>query len=131
VSERGRRDPGLERLLVAPPGHDEPRRALVGRLEQFEALEPVLVVDGAGPCGEAAREFVAAVGGHGDGVDLDDGHTAILAGGTGAARPARNGAYDAEWSCPQSHRPAVSASSALGGRPVSRRHSRLRWAWSV
>src|ERR1700750_1173980 len=61
VPERRRVHPGLERLLVAPAGDDQPGRALVGRLEQLEALEAVLVVDGAGPGGEAAGELVPAV----------------------------------------------------------------------
>ena len=40
-------------FLVAPAGDDEPRRAIVGRLQQLEALEAFLVVDGAGARGEA------------------------------------------------------------------------------
>ena len=73
--------PGLERLLVAPAGDDEPLLAVVGRLEQLEALESVGVVDRAGPRGEPVGQLVTGVGGHGDGVDLDRGHSPSLPGG--------------------------------------------------
>jgi hypothetical protein len=49
-------------------------------LEQLEALETVLVVDGAGSGGEAAGQRVAAVRRNRDGVDLDDAHDTILPG---------------------------------------------------
>src|SRR5262249_57100154 len=35
--------PSLERRLVPPPGHHQPGGPPVGRLEEFEALEAVLV----------------------------------------------------------------------------------------
>ena len=74
VGEGGRAHPGLERLLVAPAGDDQPCRALVGRLQQLEALEAVLVVDCADAGGEATGQLLAGSGVDGDGVDLDDGH---------------------------------------------------------
>ena len=70
-------DPALEGLLVAPAGHDEPLAAVVGGAQQLEALEALLVVHGPGAGGEAAGQLVAGVGGHRDGVDLDDGHGPI------------------------------------------------------
>jgi hypothetical protein len=72
VTEGRAVDPGLERVLVLPAGDDQPGEAIVGRLEQFEALEPRLPVDRARPGGEAPRQLVAGVLGNGDGVDLDD-----------------------------------------------------------
>ena len=59
-------------------------------MQQLEALEAVLVVDGAGAGGEPLGELVAAVGGHGDGVDLDDGHAVHRAKRTGRRRAARS-----------------------------------------
>src|SRR6476469_6283338 len=82
--ERRAVHPRLEAGLVAPAGDHQPRRAAVGRLEELEALEAVLLVDGAGAAGEAPGQFVARVGGHGDGVDLHDGHT-----GSSTTLPAR------------------------------------------
>src|SRR4029450_6920171 len=86
VAERGALDPRLERLLVPPTGDHQPGRALVGRAEQLEALEAVLVVHGAGPCGEAPAQLVAGALGHGDGVDLDDGHPDIMPGSAAVAK---------------------------------------------
>src|SRR5260370_40133355 len=63
VPERGGLHPRLECRLVPPPGHHEPGGTPVGRLEQLEALEAVLVIHRAGPGGEPAGELVAAVGG--------------------------------------------------------------------
>ena len=63
-------------LLVAPPSDDEPRRAAVGRPEELEALEPVLVVDGARTRREAPSQLVAGVLGDRDGVDLHNRHAA-------------------------------------------------------
>ncbi len=57
-----------------PSGDYEPRRALVGRLEQFETLEPLLIVNGAESSGKATSHLLTHLGGHGEGVDLDDGH---------------------------------------------------------
>ena len=62
----------LERILVAPSGHHQPRGAAVGGPEELEALEPVLVVDGARSRREAAPQFVAGVLRDRDRVDLDD-----------------------------------------------------------
>jgi hypothetical protein len=67
-------EPGLKRGFVAPAGHDQPRGAVVGRLEQLEALETGLAVDRARAGGEAAGKLVPAVGRHGDGIDLHDRH---------------------------------------------------------
>jgi hypothetical membrane protein len=74
VPERGRRPPGLEGLLIPPAGNDEPRGAAVGRLQQLEPLEAVLVVHRPGPRGEPAGQLVPAVGRHRNCVDLHDGH---------------------------------------------------------
>ena len=49
MPERRRVQPGLEGLLVPPPGHHQPGIAPVGRLEQLEALEAVLAVHRTGP----------------------------------------------------------------------------------
>jgi putative hydrolase of the HAD superfamily len=73
--------PGVERLLVAPTGHHQPGGAVVDGLEQLEALESVLVVDRSGTGGESLGQLVTAVGRHGDGVDLDDGHGASVRAG--------------------------------------------------
>src|SRR6516225_10620118 len=75
MPERWGLHPRLERRLVPPPGHHQPGGPPVGRLEQLEALEAVLVVYRAGPRGEPAGEFVAAVGGYGNRVDPHDRHT--------------------------------------------------------
>ena len=53
MGECWRRDPGLEGILVAPAGHDQPLSTVVGGPEQFETLEALLVVDRAGTGGEA------------------------------------------------------------------------------
>jgi len=74
VPERGGVHPRLEGLVIPPPGYHEPGRALVGRLEQLEALETVLVIHRAGPGGEPAGKLVAAVGGHRNRVDPHDCH---------------------------------------------------------
>jgi len=74
LRERGRRDPCLERFLVPPAGHHEPRRPIVGRLQQLETLEALSIVDRSRTGGEPLGEFVAAVSGHGDRVDLHDCH---------------------------------------------------------
>ena len=84
MREGRRAHPRLERRLVAPPGDDEPGRPVVGGLEQLEALEAVLVVDGAGPGGEPVGELVAARGVDGDGVDLDDAHATSVPDGVPA-----------------------------------------------
>src|ERR1700744_5680588 len=78
VPERGGVHPALERRLVPPPGHHQPGGPPVGRLEQLEALEAVLVVHRAGPGSEPAGKLVAAVGGHGNRVDPYDCHSPIL-----------------------------------------------------
>ena len=57
VGERRRFDPGEERRLVAPPRDHQPRVARVGRPQQLETLEAVLVVDGTGP---AANRFASS-----------------------------------------------------------------------
>ena len=74
----GRGDPTPERFLVAPSGDDQPLLAAVGGPEQLEALETVLTVYGAGAGGEALRQLVPGVVGHGDGVDLDNCHVPDL-----------------------------------------------------
>ena len=79
VCESRRIDPRLERGLVAPACDDQPGCSIVGGLEQFEALEPVLVVHSACSCRKPAGQFVSAVGRHRDGVDLDDSHIAMMA----------------------------------------------------
>src|SRR4051794_6828051 len=71
MAERRAVDPRLERLLVAPAGHDEPRGAVVGGLEQLEPFEAVLVVDRPGPSGEPLGQLVATAFRDRDGVDLD------------------------------------------------------------
>jgi len=53
VCKAGRADPTLERLLVMPPGDDQPLVAPVGGSEQLESLEPLLVVNCAGAGGKA------------------------------------------------------------------------------
>jgi len=60
-------------IVVLPAGDCQPRRALVGRLEQFEPLEPLLIVNGAESRGKATSHLLTDLGGHGEGVDLDDG----------------------------------------------------------
>src|SRR4029453_12777669 len=75
-------------VLVPPPGHHQPGRALVGRLEQLEPLEPVLVVHGPGPGGEPPPQLVAGGGGNGDRVDLDDGHDLTVRDGAAGPKPA-------------------------------------------
>jgi len=67
-------EPRLESVLVAPASDDEPGRSSVSRLKKLETFKAVLVVDGARTRCEAFGEFIATVGGNGDGVDLDDGH---------------------------------------------------------
>src|SRR5260370_20259915 len=62
VAECGRAQPGVKGCLVPPPRHHEPGGALVGRLEELEALEALLVVDRARPGGEPAGKFVPAIG---------------------------------------------------------------------
>ena len=79
VGECRRIEPCLERCLVAPAGDHEPGGAIVGRFEQFEPFEAVLVVHRTGAGGEAAGQFVAAVLGNADGIDLDDSHPAMVA----------------------------------------------------
>src|SRR4051812_1111831 len=78
VRERGRRDPALERLLVAPARDDQPLETTVGRPEELEALEAVLTVDRARACGEPLGQLVAGVLGNRDGIDLDDGRHEML-----------------------------------------------------
>src|SRR5262245_14603498 len=75
-AERRRGHPRLERRLVPPAGDDEPGGPVVDGAEELEALEAVLLVDGAGAGGEATPELVARLGRDGDGVDLDDRHAA-------------------------------------------------------
>src|SRR3954451_535559 len=91
VRERRRRNPGIERSFIAPARDDEPGGPVVGRLEELEPLEPVLVVHRAGPRPEATGQLVAAVLRDGDGVDLDDGHWPMVAPpltrSSGQARP--------------------------------------------
>src|SRR5258708_10259230 len=58
VPERGRVQPGVKGGLVPPPGHHQPGGALVGRLEELEALEAFLVVDCARAGGEPAGKLV-------------------------------------------------------------------------
>src|SRR5450755_5148914 len=88
VPERWRVQPSFEGGLVPPPGDDQPGAAVVGRLEELEALEAVLVVDGAGPRGEPASELVPAVGWHRDRVNLHDGHAL-----DDASRPGRRAGW--------------------------------------
>ena len=95
VRERGRGDPGLERVFVVPPGDDEPLEPPVGRPQQLETLEAFLPVDRAGAGREAPRELVSGVLGHGDGVDLDDGHTHDLPRASFLPASASNGPRDA------------------------------------
>lgn len=88
VAERRRVEPRLEGLLVAPARDHEPGRPAVGGLEEFEALEAFLVVDGASASGEPPGKFVAAVGRNGDRVDLDDRHGLNAAMDEWSVRPA-------------------------------------------
>src|SRR5215472_11538459 len=74
VQERRGVQPGLEGRLVPPPGHHQPGGALVGRLEELEALEAVLVVDRARPGGKPVGELVTAVGRHSNRIDLYNRH---------------------------------------------------------
>src|SRR5258708_21563969 len=62
VPECGRAQPGVKGCLVPPPRYHEPGGALVGHLEELEALEALLVVDRARPGGEPAGKFVPAIG---------------------------------------------------------------------
>jgi len=55
----------LERLLVMPPGDDQPLVAPVGGSEQLESLEPLLVVNCAGAGGKALRQLVSGTVRHG------------------------------------------------------------------
>src|SRR4029077_16874472 len=87
VPERRRVQPRLEAGVVPPPGHHQPGGAPVGRLEELEALEAVLVVDRACPGGEPAGQLVPALGRHGDGIDLHDGHVPIMPAIPGATPP--------------------------------------------
>src|SRR5579875_981686 len=92
VRERRGVQPRLEGLLVPPACHDQPRGTLSGRPEQLEALEAFGVVNRPRPCGEPAREFVPAVGRHGDRVNLHDrhmAHDASLPRPAGGSDPAR------------------------------------------
>ncbi len=77
-TEGRRTHPGVEGVVVAPTGEDQPGGALIGWLQQFKALEAVLPIDGTGALGETLGEFVPAVGSNGDGVDLDDGQRSAL-----------------------------------------------------
>ena len=70
--------PTRRRRLIAPAGDHEPRvRSSVG-LSSSKPSKPRLAVDGAGPGSEPLGELVAGLGGHGDGVDLDDAHRRIV-----------------------------------------------------
>jgi hypothetical protein len=53
LGERLRSQPGLEGLLVAPPGDHQPLIPVIGRLQQFVTLESVRIVNGSGACGES------------------------------------------------------------------------------
>jgi hypothetical protein len=72
VGERGRTHPALERCVIAPTGDDQPLAPLVGGPEEFEALEPVLVVDRPGAGSEPLGQLVSGILGDCDGVDLDN-----------------------------------------------------------
>src|SRR5215831_6294729 len=87
VPERRRVQPRLEAGVVPPPGHHQPGRAPVGRLEELKALEAVLVVDRARPGGEPAGKLIPALGRHGNGIDLHDGHVPIMPAGPGGRPP--------------------------------------------
>lgn len=89
VRERRRTDPSLERCLVAPAGDDEPGGPIVGRFEQFEPFETLLVVHSTGPGGETSGQLVAAVLGNGDGIDLDDSHPPMVTPKPNGWRPRR------------------------------------------
>src|SRR5581483_7052381 len=78
AGERSRRRPRVERLVVTPAGVDEPRLPAVGGTEQLELLEALGLFDLAGARREPACQLVGAVDGDGDGIDLDDGHRAIM-----------------------------------------------------
>ena len=51
-------EPGLEGGLVPPAGDDQPLVAVVGRLEQLEALEALGLVDRPGASGEPMGQLV-------------------------------------------------------------------------
>src|SRR5258708_38149690 len=74
VPECGRAQPGVKGCLVPPPRYHEPGGALVGRLEELEALEALLVVDRARPGGEPAGKFVPPIGWHCNPLDLHNSH---------------------------------------------------------
>jgi hypothetical protein len=78
VGERVRVQPGLERLLIAPAGEDQPLLPPISGLEQLETFKSIGIVDG--PCSrrEAVCQLVPGLGRHGNGVDLDDGHLLIV-----------------------------------------------------
>jgi len=76
MPERWRAHPSLERIVVSPSGDDQPGIALVCGPQQLEALESWLVVDRTGTRRKPASQLVAAIGGHGDRIDLDDAHRA-------------------------------------------------------
>src|SRR5262245_48498425 len=91
VCESRRADPGLERGLITPACDHQPGGSVVGGLEKLEALEPVLVVHSACPCGKPAGQLVSAVGRHRDRIDLDDSHLAMMAEVDRRASPSRGG----------------------------------------
>jgi hypothetical protein len=72
------RYPGLKRRIVPPSRYHQPRRTAVGRPEQLETLEAVLIINSAGPSGEPAGQLIPAIRRHGDRVDLDNRHRLTL-----------------------------------------------------
>ena len=83
VGEGVRVQPGLERLLIAPAGENQPLFPPIGGLEQLETLESIGVVDSPGPRSEAMCQLVPRIGWDSYGVDLDDGHLVIMPRGAG------------------------------------------------
>src|SRR5262249_4675232 len=110
AAEGGAADPRVKCVVVAPAGDDEPRRAVVGRLQELEALEAVLVVDRAGASGEAPGQLVARVGRDRDRVDLDDRHAGS------STRPPARCAAGAHSSSPRS---ANSRTAGTGSRSAN------------
>src|SRR5258708_31174836 len=115
----GRAVPGVKGCHVPPPRFHEPGGALVGRLEELEALEALLVVDRARPGGEPAGKFVPAIGWHCNRIDLHNSHVlddARLCRGTGL--PVRAGSKLARTRPRASTpRPGLSRSGACASVP--------------
>ena len=54
----------MEAVLVGPARHHEPGPAIIGRPEQLEALETLVIVDGSGAFRETSGDLVSETLGH-------------------------------------------------------------------